>query len=90
MSLLEMKRRLDSVPQTDIHAALAEFEAQLIALSQPPKVQHLPATQGESFSSPAQRRREYPFPQIAGSSQGRGFRENASERPTARHCWSIA
>jgi len=49
MSLLEMKRRLDSVPQPDIHAALAEFEAQLIALSQPPKVQHLPATQGESF-----------------------------------------
>jgi len=32
MNLLEMKRRLDSVPQPNIHAALAAFEAHLIAL----------------------------------------------------------
>jgi hypothetical protein len=33
MNLLEMKRRLDSMPQPKIHEVLADFEAHLIALS---------------------------------------------------------
>ncbi len=52
MNLLEIKQRLDSVPQPDFRAALADFEAHLIALNRrqkftictPRTVNDLPST----------------------------------------------
>ncbi len=51
MNLLEMKRRLDSVPQPNIHAALAAFEAHLIALSRRQKFTLCPPSKRPDFTA---------------------------------------
>ncbi len=49
MYLVEMKRRLDSVPQPNIRTALADFEAHLIALGRRQKFTICPPRKRTSF-----------------------------------------
>jgi hypothetical protein len=49
MNLLEMKRQLNSVSQPEIHAALAEFEDHLIALSRRQKFTICPPRKRADF-----------------------------------------